>query len=221
MMKKVTVVFFSLTALLFVQACSNTSPITKFDTPTSSANTNTTASTIFNKAHFKRKLITEDNTEKNTIDISTINGFHKKPRNNTNAWANNYITAFLDKTTGNITYQINSLIEYKDHDKHLYKEANYSLGPEYKTVEATILTHDISCLGSAYSGCIHTEHVVFSIDSTLIENIAASYTEGSQNKWRYKLSPKKGRSYSAYLFFAEIAALAEAASKKNSIPLDQ
>ena len=76
-------------------------------------------------------------------------------------------------------------------------------------------------MGSAYSGCIHTEHVAFTVDSTLIENIADSYTEGAQNKWRYKLSPKKGRSYSAYLFFSEIAALVEAANKKTLQPHEQ
>ena len=193
-----------------MQACSNTKPTTKFDVPTSSKNKNPALPVTLDKSHFKGKLITEDNTEKNTVVISTINGFHKKPRNNTNTWANNYITALIDKTTGNITYQINSLIQYKDHDKHLYKKVSYNTPTEYKTKEATILNHKISCLGSAYSGCKHTEHVTFSIDSTFLEGIASHYTEGPQNKWRYKLSPKKGRSYSAHLFIAEIAALVEA-----------
>lgn len=212
-MKKPAIVFISLTALLFMQACSNTKT-TQLNLPASSENTNPTVALALDKIYFKNRLITENDIEKNTLVISTINGFHKKPRNNTKAWANNYVTALIDKTTGNITYQINSLVQYKDHDKHLYKKVSYNTSTTYITTDASILSHEISCLGSAYSGCIHTEHVAFTIDSTLIENIAASYTEGAQNKWHYKLSPKKGRSYSAYLFFSEITALAEAANKK-------
>lgn len=214
-MKKILSILFSLTTLLLIQACSNTTPTTKIDKPSQATNSTSPAATTLNKAYFKNKLIIEKDNEKGTVKISTVNGFNKKPRNKTNAWANNYITALIDKKTGRTTYQINSLIEYKDYDKHLYKEANYSSGAEPKTKEASILKHNISCLGSAYSGCIHTEHVAFSIDSTLIENIAVSYSKGAQNKWGYKLSPRKGRDYFAYLFVAEITALVEAVAENK------
>lgn len=215
-MKKTTVVFISLIALLCLQACSNTKT-TQLDLPASTKNISSAVTVTLDRAYFKNRLTTEDHTEKNTVVISTINGFHKKPRNNTNAWANNYITAIIDKTTGIITYQINSLVQYKDHDKHLYKEVSYNTSTEHKTKDASILSHEISCLGSAYSGCTHTEHVAFTIDSTLLAEIASRYTEGSNNKWRYKLSPKKGRSYSAHLFIAEISALVEAARENQTL----
>jgi hypothetical protein len=215
-MKKTTVVFISLIALLCIQACSNTKTA-QLDLPASTKNIGSAEAVTLDKAYFENRLITEDDIEKNTVIISTINGFHKKPRNNTNAWANNYITALIDKTTGNITYQINSLIQYKDHDKHLYKEVSYNTSTAHKTKEAFILSHEISCLGSAYSGCMHTEHVTFTIDSILLTEIASRYTEESNNKWRYKLSPKNGRSYSAHLFIAEISALVEAAREHKTL----
>lgn len=208
--KNTLLISLSLTSLLLIQACSNTTPAKKFDRPSQAKSSTPTAAITLNKAYFKNKLIIEKNNEKGTVKISTVNGFNKKSRNKNNVWANNYITALIDKKTGHTTYQINSLIEYKDHDKNLYKEVSYNTGSESKTKQAFILKHDISCLGSAYSGCIHTEHVAFSIDSTLIENIAASYSEGAQNKWGYKLSPRKGRDYFSYLFIAEITALVEA-----------
>lgn len=212
---KTLLILFSLIALLLIQACSNTTSTTKVDKPTPTVSSHSSAPIALDNAHFKNELTIERDDEKGTIKISTVNGFHKKPRRKINAWANNFITALIDIKTGNITYQINSLVEYKDHDKHLYKEVSYNTeagvktGAGTKTEAAFILNHNISCLGSAYSGCIHTEHVAFSIDSKLIENIAASYTDGSQNKWRYILTPRKGPSYSAYLFIAEIAALVE------------
>lgn len=214
-MKNTLLISLSLTSLLLIQACSNTTPVTKFDKLSQTKSYTPSAVITLNKAYFKNKLIIEKDNEKGTVKISTVNGFNKKPRNKTNAWANNYITALIDKKTRRTTYQINSLIEYKDHDKHLYKEANYSSGEGPKTKEASILKHDISCLGSAYSGCIHTEHVAFSINSTLIENIAASYSKGAQNKWGYKLSPRKGRDYFSYLFIAEITALVEAVAENK------
>lgn len=198
-----------------IQACSNTTPTTKINKPSQATNSTPPTTITLNNAYFKNKLIIEKDNKKGTVKISTANGFNKKPRNKTNAWANNYITALIDKKTERKTYQINSLIEYKGHDKHLYKEVSYNTGSESKTKQASILKHYISCLGSAYSGCIHTEHVAFSIDSTLIENIAASYSEGAQNKWGYNLSPRKGRDYFAYLFIAEIAALVEAVAENQ------
>lgn len=218
---KTLLILFSSIALLLIQACSNTTPTTKVDKPTPTASPHSSAPITLNKAHFKNKLTIERDDEKGTIKISTVNGFHKKPRNKMNAWANNFITAVIDIKTGNITYQINSLVEYKDHDKHLYKEVSYNTeadvktGSGSKTEAASILNHDISCLGSAYSGCIHTEHVAFNIDPTLVENIAASYAEGTNNKWSYKLSPRKGRDYFAHLFIAEISALVEAVTENK------
>lgn len=214
-MKNTLLISLSLTSLLLMQACSNTRPTTKIDKPSQATNSTPSAAITLNKAYFKNKLIIEKYNKKGTVKISTANGFNKKPRNKTNAWANNYITALIDKKTGHTTYQINSLIKYKDHDKHLYKEVSYNTGSEPKTKQASILKHDISCLGSAYSGCIHTEHVAFSINSTLIENIAASYSKGAQNKWGYKLSPRKGRDYFSYLFIAEITALVEAVAENK------
>ena len=210
-MKQALIIFFSFIFLLFVQACSNTTPTLPASKPAPITHPKSPAPITLDKTYFKNKLVTKVDNEKGVITISTVNGFHKKPRRKTQTWANNFITAFIDQKAGNISYQINSLVQYKDHDKHLYKEVSYNTGTEQKTEESSILKHDISCLGSAYSGCIHTEHTAFSIDSTLIENMAASYTDGSQNKWRYTLSPRKGPNYSAYLFIAEIAALVEVA----------
>jgi len=215
--KQAFIVFFSLIFLLLIQGCSNTTSTTPEKKPAPITSSNSTSPITLDKTYFKNKLVTEVDDKTGLTKISTINGFHKKPRNKTQTWANNFITAFIDKKTGKTSYQINSLVQYKDHDKHLYKEVSYNTGTESKTKEASILKHDISCLGSAYSGCIHTEHVAFSIDSTLIENISASYTEGANNKWGYKLSPRKGRDYFAHLFIAEIAALTEAAQEYKGL----
>ena len=209
-MQKILLIFLCAFITLLMQSCAQTQQTQKVEATV----------LILNKTHFKKQLISEQSTASEVITFSTINGFQKKPRNISNAWANNYITGRINKKTGNITYQIHSLIEYKDHDKRIFKEVSYNTGVGKKTKITTILDYIISCKGSAYSGCIHTEHVVFSIEPTLIENIANSYTtdsnthtKDSQNKWRYQLSPKKGRSYSAHLFISEIAALIETAKE--------
>ena len=164
----------------------------------------------FNKDHFKQHMVL-NNSPRETIELSTINGFKMQKRSNQDVSIDSYIQAIITKNTGIITYQINSLVEYKDHDKRLYKQVSYNTPTGNETNDTNISDHTISCQGSAYSGCIHTEHVVFNVDSGLLESIANSYKDDTQSNWRYQLSPKTGRSYSAFLPLAEIAAIVEAA----------
>jgi hypothetical protein len=204
-MQKILFIFLCAFITLLMQACAQTQKTQQIET------------VVLNKAHFKTQLFSEQSISNEAITFSTINGFQKKPRNISKAWTNNYITGRINKKTGKTTYQIHSLIEYKDHDKRIFKEVSYNTDTGKETKEAIILDHVISCKGSAYSGCIHTEHVVFSIEPILIENIANSYTKDSQNKWHYQLSPKKGRSYSAHLFISEIAAMVETAKEYKAL----
>jgi len=205
-MQKITALLLVLFLTILLHGCTAASPIKRAVEITP------------DKTHFKNHLNSTDRKSSKLIELSTLNGFRKKPRNIHDTWADSYISAAINKRTGEITYQINSVIEYKDHDKRSYRKVSYRtiLGKEKETKEAKVLNHTISCQGSAYSGCIHTEYVVFTIDSTLIESLANSYAEEPPNKWRYQLSPKKGRSYSAHLFIAEIAALVEKANSINN-----
>ncbi len=173
------------------------------------------ATTSFNKDHFKQHMVLINNSGE-AIELSTINGLKIPKRSNQEVFVDSYIQAVVTKNTGLITYQINSLVEYKDHDKRLYKQVSYNTPTGNETKDANIFDHTISCQGSAYSGCRHTEHIVFTVDPELLESIADSYNGDTQSKWRYQLSPNTGRSHFAFLPLAEIAAIVEAATVEKT-----
>lgn len=197
-MKKIPFLFYLIFLFALLYGCASTLPEKNM------------ATTFFNKEHFKQHMVLNHSSGE-TIELSTINGLQIPKRSNQEVSIDSYILAIVTKNTGLITYQINSLVEYKDHDKRLYKQVSYNTPTGNKTKDANIIDHTISCQGSAYSGCRHTEHIVFTVDPELLESIADSYQGGTQGKWRYQLSPNTGRSHSVFLPLAEIAAIVEAA----------
>lgn len=208
-MGKNCLIIFYLFLALFLQSCSSVG------TPGSS----TTQPANLDKAYFKVRLTTtEKGVEKEnngkTIIFSTINGY-KKQRLLTqyNVIGDSYISATVNKTTDEATYKIDSIIKYKDHDARLYKHINYTVAGRQQSDDGTVVEQMVDCKGSQYSGCLRKEHIVFTMNQQTIEQIVQSYSEGSQDKWRYTLSPETGKSYSAYLFVAEITALVEAVNE--------
>lgn len=219
MLKNCLIIFYLFLALS-LQSCSSVS------TP----NTPATQPVSLDKAYFKMRLTTterdseEDNygEEKSygkTIIFSTINGYNKQRLlTQYNVIGDSYISATVNKTTDEVTYQIDSIIEYKDHDARLYKHINYTVNGRQYSGDGTLVDQTMDCKGNQYSGCLRKEHVAFTMTQQTIEQIAINYTEGSQDKWRYTLSPERDRSYSAHLFVAEIAALVEAVNENKRPP---
>jgi len=205
-MQKNRLIFFYLFLALFLQSCLSVS------TP----NTSATQPVSLDKAYFKIRLTTttggsDGENHGKTIIFSTINGYNKQRLlTQYNVIGDSYISATVNKTTDEVTYQIDSIIEYKDHDARLYKHINYTVNGRQQSDDGTLVDQLVDCKGNQYSGCLRKEHIVFTMAQQTIEQIAKNYTEGSQDKWRYTLSPDVGKSYSTYLFVAEITALVEA-----------
>lgn len=214
-MRKNCLIIFYLFLVLSLQSCSSVS------TP----NTSATQPVSLDKAYFKMRLTTTESTSEEgsygkTIIFSTINGYNKQRLlTQYNVIGDSYISATVNKTTDEVTYQIDSIIEYKDHDARLYKHINYTINGRQYSGDGTLVDQTVDCKGNQYSGCLRKEHVVFTMTQQTIEQIAINYTEGSQGKWRYTLSPEIDKSYSAHLFVAEIAALVEAVNE-NKRPQD-
>lgn len=201
-MKKITPLFYLLFLSVFFYGCA-TAPSGNI------SSTKNADSNPLNKDHFQQQL--SERSTGDTIELSTINGLKTEKRGNRDAWIDGYILAQVDKKLGRTTYQVHSLIEYKDHDKRLFKEVSYNSALGQTTQQASLLEHRISCQGSAYSGCMHTEHVAFNIEQEVMETIAKGYDENTAGHWRYQLTPNAGRSHSVMLPAAEVAAIVEAA----------
>ncbi|MEH6466784.1 MAG: hypothetical protein V7722_04060 [Porticoccus sp.] len=223
--------FFYLVMALFLHGCSSTSTQ---DTPMEQPSTQPSAEPVqptepaptLDKAHFKQQMITKERDSGKTIVFSTINGFKKDKVNDRRPWGESYVSAAVDKETGDITYQINTIVKYKSHKFHLYREVRYDSGGEAKFIEATILERKVDCLAARKtgaprrSGCYLSERVVFTLDHEPISKFSNSYTEGSQAQLRYTMLPRSGATYSATLYIAEIAALVEVVEEhKTSLGL--
>jgi hypothetical protein len=215
-------IIFYLFLALSLQSCSSVS------TP----NTSTAQPANHDKAYFKGRLTTtergseedrygEKKSDGKTITISTINGYNKhRLLTQYNMIGDSYISATVNEATGEVTYQIDSIVEYKDHDARLYKHIDYTINGRQYSGDGTLVNQTLDCKGNQYSGCLRKEHVAFTMAQQTIEQIAINYTEGAHDKWRYTLLPETNKRYSAHLFVAEIAALVEAVEEhKNSLGL--
>lgn len=173
------------------------------------------------KAHFKEHMLTKERDSGKTIVFSTINGFKKDKVNDRRPWGESFVSAAVDKETGDITYQINTIVKYKSNKFHLYREVRYDSDDETKFIEATILERKVDCLAARKtgahrrSGCYLSERVVFTLDHEPISKLSNSYTEGSEGQLLYTMLPRSGATYLATLYLAEIAALVEVAEEHN------
>jgi hypothetical protein len=208
-MRKSCFIIFYLFLALFLQSCSSVG------TPDSS----TAQPASLDKAYFKVRLSTttegsDEEYDVSTVILSTVNGYNKQRLlTQYNVLGDSYITATVNRATNKVIYQIASIIEYKDHDARLYKHINYTDSGRQQSGEAILVNQMSDCKGNQYSGCLRKEHVAFAISEQTIEQVAITYTEGSQDKWRYTLLPEREKSYSTYLFVAEISALVEAVNE--------
>ena len=223
--------FFYVVMALFLHGCSGTGTQ---DTPMILPSAQTSAeptqpavpAPTLDKAHFKQQMLTKERDSGKTIVFSTINGFKKDKVNDRRPWGESYISAALDKETGDITYQINTIVKYKSHKLHLYREARYDSNGETKLIEATILERKVDCLEARKTGahrrtgCYLSERVVFILDHEPIAKLSNGYTEDSQAQLRYTMLPRSGATYSATLYLAEIAAVVEVVEEhKKSLGL--
>ncbi|MBQ0712885.1 MAG: hypothetical protein KBT53_07990 [Porticoccus sp.] len=223
--------FFYLVMALFLHGCSSTStPDTSPERPSTPPSVEPVKSAkpppTLDKAHFKQSIITKERDSGKTIVFSTINGFKKGKVNDRRPWGESYISAAVDKATGDITYQINTIVKYRSHKLHLYREVRYDSNGETKFIDATILERKVDCLESTEtgaarrSGCYPSERVVFTLDQEQITKLSEGYTGDSQAQLRYTMLPRSGPTYLATLYLAEIAALVEAVEEyKKSLGL--
>ena len=212
--------FFYLVMALFLHGCSSTSTP---DTPSERPSTQPSAEQVqpaepaptLDKAHFKQHIITKERDSGKTIVFSTINGFKKDMVTDRRPWGESYISAAVDKGTGDITYQINTIVKYRSRKIHLYRKVRYDSNGETKFIDATILERKVYCLeprktdATRGTRCYPSERVVFTLDQEQITKLSEGYTGDVQAQLRYTMLPRSGPIYLAALYLAEIAALVE------------
>jgi hypothetical protein len=209
--------FFYLVIALILHGCSSTSTQDEPTALPSNPSSSEPSEPTLNKAHFKQHIITKERDSGKTIVFSTIDGFKKEKVNDRRPWGESYISVAVDKETGDTAYQINTIVKYKSHKFHLYRDVRYDSNNETKFIEATILERKVDCLAARKTGaarrtgCYLSERVVFNLGKESITKLSDSYSESPEAQLRYTMLARSGPTYLASLYLAEIAALVEVA----------
>lgn len=159
------------------------------------------------KNHFYNTVDVQDDDLDTVATITTVKGFQEKHGLIGVVRDDNFIRAFIDKKTGNTTYQVYQTIYYQGRGWNFFNQVNYETpnGPVAEAV--TKISSDVDCSGSRYGGCTYVERIAFDVDPELIALIANNYVFGHKNVWRFKYKAKSGTQYPDGLLPAEAAGL--------------
>jgi PDZ domain len=138
------------------------------------------------------------------VAISTKNGFveHSGPLHM--VWHDEFLTALLDKNTGEKSFQVHAEITYSGNWRH-YQTATYQAANGSRSVPTTQISKEVA--NCAVAECIYTEHVAFPVDEELLRQLAAAYVPGRPVTWSFRAAAKSGPDYAGVLSNAEITGL--------------
>lgn len=162
------------------------------------------------KEHFKNTATIKDDSLDTTATITTVNGLQEKRGLLGIVRDDNFLRAFIDKKTGRTTIQLYQVIYYQGSGWKFYQTVNYETPTEPESRPVMIISRDVDCSGSRYSGCTYTEHVGFDVDEKLLRTIAVGYQPGQPVGWKFKFNAKSGKDYNDGMLTAEVAGFLEA-----------
>jgi len=160
---------------------------------------------------FAAKITIKDDYLETSAEISTVNGWQQKDGILKVVNSDQFFRAFVNKKTGNVTYQVYQFVYYYG-DWAFFNVVNFETpeGPVQK--ELTIINRDVlEC--TQYLGCRHVEHVGFDVDEKLLRTAASNYRPGALEAWRFRLKGKSGVQRDEGFVAAEIVALLQAVDK--------
>jgi hypothetical protein len=162
------------------------------------------------KEHFKNTAIIKDDSLDTTATITTENGFQEKRGLLGIVRDDNFLRAFIDKKTGQTAIQLYQVIYYQGSGWNFFRTVNYETTTGLESRPVTIISRDVDCSGSRYSGCTYTEHVGFEIDEEFLRTIAGGYQPGQRAVWKFKFIAKSGEDKNDGMLPAEVAGFLEA-----------
>jgi hypothetical protein len=152
--------------------------------------------------HFRDTATVRNEPPDAVLTISTQNGFveHSGPLHM--VWHDEFLTADIDKKTGQKSFQVHEQISYGGIWR-FYESANYQALNGPRAAPAIHISKEaVNC---SVGDCLYTEHVAFPVDEELLRQIAAGYVQAKPVIWPYKLIAKSGPAYTGGLSSAEIA----------------
>lgn len=152
--------------------------------------------------HFRDTATVKNEPLDAVLTISTQNGFveHSGPLHM--VWHDEFVTADIDKKTGQKSFQVHEEITYGGTWRN-YESANYQTASGPRAAPAIHISKEAA--NCSVGDCVFTEHVAFPVDEELLRQLAAGYVPAKPVIWPYKLVAKSGPAYTGGLSSAEIA----------------
>jgi PDZ domain len=136
------------------------------------------------------------------LTISTQSGFveHSGPMHM--VWHDEFLTADIDKKTGQKSFLVHEEITYGGNWR-FYESASYQSADGLRTAPTIHISKEAA--NCSVGDCLYTEHVAFPIDEVVLRGLAAAYEPAKPLLWSYKLIANSGSAYTGGLSSAEIA----------------
>jgi hypothetical protein len=154
--------------------------------------------------HFKDTATIKDSPSDAKLTISTQSGFVEHSGPLRMVWHDEYLTALVDKKTGEKSFQVHEEITYSGSWRY-YQSAAYQGANGTRSVPATQIAKEVA--NCAVAECIYTEHIAFPVDEEVLRQLAAAYVPGKPVIWPFKAIAKSGPAYAGGLSNAEITGL--------------
>jgi hypothetical protein len=154
--------------------------------------------------HFRDTAAVKDAPSGAGVSISTQNGFveHSGPLHM--VWHDEFLTALIDKKTGEKSFQVHEELTYNGNWRY-YQSAGYQAADGPRSVAAVQVSKEVA--NCAVGDCIYTEHIAFPVDEEVLRQLAAAYVPAKPVMWSFKAVAKSGPAYLGSLSTAEITGL--------------
>ena len=154
--------------------------------------------------HFRDTATVKDAPSGGSVSISTQNGFveHSGPLHM--VWHDEFLTAVIDKKTGEKSFQVHEEVTYNGSWRY-YQSAGYQAADGPRSAAAVQISKEV--VNCAVGDCLYTEHVAFPVDEEVLRQLAAAYVPAKPVMWSFKTMAKSGPAYVGGLSTAEITGL--------------
>ncbi|WP_374414889.1 hypothetical protein [Novosphingobium colocasiae] len=149
----------------------------------------------------------QDDSLETSAQFDTQLGFQEKHGLLGIVWSDVFLRAFVNKKTGETTYQVYFATVTQAGGWPFFNRVNYEMpgGPE--AAELTKVGSDVDCTASRYTGCTYTEHVLFSPSRETLDKVATTYVPNAVSAWKMRLKGQSGQTLDMFMTPAEVQGL--------------
>lgn len=155
------------------------------------------------------KVTLEDDDMEMTANLHTLNSFQEKHGLLGIVWNDIFLRAFVDKKTGETSYQVYFTYRGNAQTWPRLNQVNYEGPSGLQNANLDRIASDVDCTGSRYIGCTYTEVVGFDAPEPFLREIASKYQTDqlSGGAWKMRFKGQSGLDVDEVLLSAEVSGL--------------